>query len=195
MIAIQLKGKNHIINEKQIAEVSYCNGEPSAPYGIRVIYASGYGCAYNWASEEDRDAVYVRIIKALEKEDETSTKVAELETKIERMATLTEALVRGAAVAADAGAAKENTGIDTALLGPMTTKELNLSSRSYNALMRRGIKKVSDLLGIKYGVLINIRSLGHKSVEEVVNKVHDAGLVFADSQIEAIYGSGGPYNV
>ncbi len=50
---------------------------------------------------------------------------------------------------------------------------LNLSTRSYNALMREGICSINDLLSHSKDDINKIRNLGVKSIEEIVNVIDE----------------------
>lgn len=54
-------------------------------------------------------------------------------------------------------------------------KELGLSVRTYYCLTRVGIHSVTDILNYPKENWPKIRNLGHKSTEEVVEKIHAAG--------------------
>ncbi len=58
----------------------------------------------------------------------------------------------------------------------MTIEELDLSVRSFNCLKRAGIDNVQDLISKSESEMIKVRNLGKKSLEEVLNKLHDLGL-------------------
>jgi len=58
----------------------------------------------------------------------------------------------------------------------MTIEELDLSVRSYNCLKRAGINSVEDLIQRNEEDMMKVRNLGRKSLEEVVNKMHELGL-------------------
>ena len=53
--------------------------------------------------------------------------------------------------------------------------ELNLSIRSYNCLMRAGIRTVGDLRALTEEDLLHIRNLGRKSTEEIKRKLAETG--------------------
>ena len=53
---------------------------------------------------------------------------------------------------------------------------MNLTTRSYNQLRRRGIYFIEDLDGKTSEDLMNIRSLGRKSVVEIILKAKDFGV-------------------
>jgi len=57
----------------------------------------------------------------------------------------------------------------------LTIEELELSVRSYNCLKRAGIETVAEIISKSEGEMMKIRNLGRKSLEEIINKVHDLG--------------------
>ena len=57
----------------------------------------------------------------------------------------------------------------------ITIEELNLSSRTYNALHRVKLYTVGDLLKLNYTKLRNIRNLGLKSIDETIMCIHNLG--------------------
>ena len=61
-------------------------------------------------------------------------------------------------------------------------ENLDLSMRSYNCLKRAGIRTIGDLLNFTYNDLFKIRNLGRKSLKEVLDKIHDLGLVLKGEQ-------------
>ncbi len=64
----------------------------------------------------------------------------------------------------------------------MTIEELDLSVRSYNCLKRAAINTVEDLIGKTEDDMMKVRNLGRKSLEEVINKLHDLGLSLASEE-------------
>ena len=58
----------------------------------------------------------------------------------------------------------------------MTIEELDLSVRSFNCLKRASIDTVEDLINRTEEDMIKIRNLGHKSLEEVIQKLSSLGL-------------------
>lgn len=64
----------------------------------------------------------------------------------------------------------------------MTIEELDLSVRSFNCLKRAGINTVEDLIAKTQDDMMKVRNLGHKSLEEVVNKLAAMGLALADEE-------------
>lgn len=61
----------------------------------------------------------------------------------------------------------------------MTIEELDLSVRSFNCLKRANINTVEDLISKTESEMIKVRNLGHKSLEEVINKLAAMGLSLA----------------
>ncbi len=64
----------------------------------------------------------------------------------------------------------------------MTIEELDLSVRSYNCLKRAGINTVEELTQRTEEDMIKVRNLGKKSLEEVINKMHELGLSLKESE-------------
>lgn len=58
----------------------------------------------------------------------------------------------------------------------MSVNDLDLSQRSYNCLMRAGIKTCEDLCKYSEEELMKIRNLGKKSAGEIIAKMRDKGL-------------------
>jgi len=58
----------------------------------------------------------------------------------------------------------------------MTIEELDLSVRSYNCLKRAGINSVEELIQRNEEDMMKVRNLGKKSLEEVINKLHELDL-------------------
>lgn len=54
--------------------------------------------------------------------------------------------------------------------------EMELSVRSYNCLIRGGIKKIGDLEGLTDEDLLKIRNLGRRSMMEVIDKAAEYGI-------------------
>ena len=61
----------------------------------------------------------------------------------------------------------------------MTIEELDLSVRSFNCLKRANINTVEDLINKTEEEMIKVRNLGHKSLEEVQQKLAMMGLSLA----------------
>lgn len=64
----------------------------------------------------------------------------------------------------------------------MTIEELDLSVRSFNCLKRAGINTVEDLINKTQEDMMKVRNLGHKSLEEVINKLEAMGLSLASDE-------------
>ena len=62
----------------------------------------------------------------------------------------------------------------------LTIEELDLSVRSFNCLKRANINTVEDLISKTEDEMMKVRNLGHKSLEEVINKLAMMGLHLAD---------------
>ncbi|MDQ3677539.1 MAG: DNA-directed RNA polymerase subunit alpha, partial [Actinomycetota bacterium] len=63
--------------------------------------------------------------------------------------------------------------------GPMhdiLIEELELGVRSYNCLKRAGIQTVGDLISKSEGELNAIPNFGKKSIDEVIETLHNRGL-------------------
>ncbi len=69
---------------------------------------------------------------------------------------------------------KDDKGVSKIL--EMTIEELDLSVRSFNCLKRAGINTVQDLTGKTEDEMMNVRNLGRKSLEEVINKLDSLGF-------------------
>lgn len=70
-------------------------------------------------------------------------------------------------------------GVNGAAGGPMhdiLIEELELGVRSYNCLKRAGIQTVGDLISKSEGELNAIPNFGKKSIDEVIETLHDRGL-------------------
>ena len=64
----------------------------------------------------------------------------------------------------------------------ITLEELDLSVRSYNCLKRAGINTVKDLSEKTYEDMLEVRNLGKKSLDEVINKLASLGLALKESE-------------
>lgn len=62
-------------------------------------------------------------------------------------------------------------------------ESLNLQSRSYNALRRRGILTVGELVAHSEADLLDIRNFGTKSIEEIKVALAGLGMALKDSQM------------
>lgn len=58
----------------------------------------------------------------------------------------------------------------------MTIEDLDLSVRSFNCLKRAGINTVEDLINKSEEDMMNVRNLGRKSLEEVIQKLNSLGF-------------------
>ena len=64
----------------------------------------------------------------------------------------------------------------------ITLEELDLSVRSYNCLKRAGINTVKDITEKTYEDMLEVRNLGKKSLEEVIQKLASLGLALKESE-------------
>ena len=64
----------------------------------------------------------------------------------------------------------------------MSIEDLDLSVRSYNCLMRAGIRTVEELKALTEDEFLHIRNLGRKSTEEIRSKLLELGYTFLPSQ-------------
>ena len=65
----------------------------------------------------------------------------------------------------------------------MTIEELDLSVRSFNCLKRAGINTVEDLISRTEDVMMKVRNLGRKSLEEVINKLDSLGFTLSKEEV------------
>ena len=63
------------------------------------------------------------------------------------------------------------------IAGETYIEDLDLSVRSFNCLKRAQINTVAQILALDYDVAIHIRNLGKRSLEEIVRKIHEMGLL------------------
>jgi DNA-directed RNA polymerase subunit alpha len=61
------------------------------------------------------------------------------------------------------------------LSGDLALDDLGFSVRTFNALKRVGIEKLSQILAMKYDEITGIRNLGKKSCDEIVSKLKEFG--------------------
>lgn len=61
-------------------------------------------------------------------------------------------------------------------------EELELSVRSFNCLKRAGINTIDDLTGRTLRDMSEVRNLGRKSLEEIIQKLAERGLSFRQEQ-------------
>ena len=64
----------------------------------------------------------------------------------------------------------------------LTIEELDLSVRSFNCLKRANINTVEDLISKTEDEMMKVRTLGRKSLEEVINKLAMMGLSLASEE-------------
>lgn len=65
-------------------------------------------------------------------------------------------------------------------------ESLQLQSRSYNALRRRGILTVGELVAHSEADLLDIRNFGTKSIEEIKEALAGLGMTLKDSQMSNV---------
>lgn len=65
---------------------------------------------------------------------------------------------------------------DEKLKTGILTIELDLSQRSFNCLLRYGFNNVDDIINIEEKRFREIRNLGQKSADEIIDKIHSLGL-------------------
>lgn len=61
--------------------------------------------------------------------------------------------------------------------------ELRLSARAYNCLRRAGINTTYDIVNLPKGDWLKVRCLGHKTLREVVEKMHELGYEDFDVEV------------
>ncbi len=64
----------------------------------------------------------------------------------------------------------------------MTVEELDLSVRSYNCLKRASIDTVDELISKSPEDMMQVRNLGKKSLEEIIEKLDELGLGLKESE-------------
>ena len=64
-------------------------------------------------------------------------------------------------------------------------EELNLSVRAYNCLKRDQVNSVSDLMGVSYEDLLEIKNFGSKSADEVIEALERIGISIPQSRTSA----------
>ncbi len=64
----------------------------------------------------------------------------------------------------------------------MTVEELDLSVRSYNCLKRASIDTVDELISKSMDDMMQVRNLGKKSLEEIIEKLEELGLGLRKSE-------------
>ncbi len=60
----------------------------------------------------------------------------------------------------------------------MSLEELDLTARSFNCLKRARIDTLKDLMNYTYEEIIQVRNLGQKSIDEIMDKMRMMGLSF-----------------
>ena len=83
---------------------------------------------------------------------------------------LTEGVSESESIMADTKVAENEKVLD------LTIDELDLSVRSFNCLKRAGINTVADLIGKSEEDMMKVRTLGRKSLEEVIAKLDSFGF-------------------
>lgn len=68
----------------------------------------------------------------------------------------------------------------------MSIDDLNLQSRSYNALTREGIRSVGELVARSEADLLDIRNFGAKSIEEIKLKLAEMGMTLKDTPMPSL---------
>ena len=58
----------------------------------------------------------------------------------------------------------------------ITIEELNFSVRTYNCLKRANINTVEDFIEKTYEEMIEVKNLGKKNLDEIINKLAILGL-------------------
>ena len=66
------------------------------------------------------------------------------------------------------------------IIKKMTIENLNLKKRTYNSLKRAGIKTVEEIINLSFKDLKEVRNLGNKCFEDLVDKIHSLNLLFKD---------------
>jgi hypothetical protein len=69
---------------------------------------------------------------------------------------------------------------------PVLIDDLEISVRSYNALQRRGIATVSELLLISEEDLLRTRNLGAKSVGDIIEALRERGLFLRQTDVDPV---------
>jgi DNA-directed RNA polymerase subunit alpha len=80
--------------------------------------------------------------------------------------------------------ASASTSVEDEVFLNHSVRELELSIRSENSLMRGGIHTIGDLLQKSRDDLLNIRNLGKKSLTEIEKKITKAGLTLRENKAE-----------
>lgn len=64
----------------------------------------------------------------------------------------------------------------------ITIEELNFSVRTYNCLKRANINTVEDLIEKTYEEMIEVKNLGKKNLDEIINKLSSLGLTLKENK-------------
>lgn len=73
-----------------------------------------------------------------------------------------------------------NLNMNDEIIKKVKIEELNLEKRTYNSLKRAGIKTVGEIINLSFKDLKEIRNLGNKCFEDIVDKIHSLNLLFKD---------------
>lgn len=82
----------------------------------------------------------------------------------------------------DDSTAKNGKNLDSNSIMSKTVEELDLSLRSFNCLKRSNLNTVRDIVSKDVEELKKIKNFGKKSVQEVIDKIHELGLKFLDEE-------------
>ena len=128
--------------------------------------------------------------RELKNEEEWNKQLAELQEKINKMKG-ENLLIRNSialtdkeelAMALKEGIVEKNFLAYTEKGEEIKVGDLNLSSRAYNCLMRRGITTVSTLTKLTFDDLIGIRNMGLKTATEIVEVLEGHGFYLKDGK-------------
>ena len=67
---------------------------------------------------------------------------------------------------------------------PTSIEDINLSVRSYNVLKRAGCNTLESIAKLSRNEFTKIRNLGQRSAEEILEKLHEHGLMLRDENSE-----------
>ena len=82
----------------------------------------------------------------------------------------------------DNSSIKDGKNLDANSVLSKSVEELDLSLRSFNCLKRANLDTVKDIISQDIEQLKKIKNFGKKSVEEVIDKMHELGLKFLDEE-------------
>ncbi len=176
---------------------------------LTVERGRGYvSAAQNKHYEDDYDAmpvdsIYSPVLKVTYKVEATRVEqrtdfdklILDVETKPsilprDAVASAGKTLVELFGLARDLNVEAEGIEIDTTTTDEtlaadlaLPIESLNLQSRSYNALRRRGILTVGELVAHSEADLLDIRNFGTKSIEEIKQALAGLGMVLKDSSM------------